>query len=600
MSLQYRPEIDGFRALAVATVILFHAKVPGFEKGFLGVDIFFVISGFLITSIIYSQNTSGSFSYIDFVQRRVRRILPALLLVMMTCIPFAWFLMLPDPLENFGQSLVATSLISNNILLWLTTGYWDLAVEFKPLLHTWSLGVEEQFYIIYPIALLFALRLPFAKCLLAFVGLATASFAFMLYSQAIDPAQAFYLLHTRAWQLLVGGMAGLLVQNGNITARPLWAGSGLVMILLALSPWPALPILMAITLVTIGSALFFIYAKSEGLESWIFTRRPVIFVGLISYSLYLWHQPALSFLRLSMFEPPRPLDLLFAISAAFVLAVATWHYVEKPFRSKYEPKVAFGSIFGCLIVTVTIGLAFHLSNGFPQRLRGVENADAAGATIAYNERVRRLLPRKLSSGYDVKPGVLVVGNSFGRDFANVLIEAGLKDDLSLLYRDDFPSCAADWGSEERKLIADLDMVIFSSGPSSCLKYTLRYFELRKKYVFFVGPKHFGSNLNPLIRMDSDARANIRLPVPTVVRKNNVKWRSRIGRNYIDIFDIISDDGGITTRVANEFGVLLTTDQIHFSKAGAIFVAQRLPRVFPEIYNLKNAGSNNILSDPKLD
>lgn len=154
MSLAYCPEIDGFRALAVGVVVLFHAWFPGFSHGFVGVDIFVVISGFLITSIIAREQAGAGFSYGDFVLSRVRRILPALVVVMLACLPFAWGLMLPDPLENFGQSLIATTFSANNILLWLTTGYWDLGSDYKPLLHTWSLGVEEQFYIFYPFLLL--------------------------------------------------------------------------------------------------------------------------------------------------------------------------------------------------------------------------------------------------------------------------------------------------------------------------------------------------------------------------------------------------------------------------------------------------------------
>lgn len=149
--MNYRPEIDGLRALAVLPVMLFHAGIQGFHGGHFGVDVFFVISGYLITSIIYSEQRAGTFSLFAFYERRARRILPALYAVMLVCLPIACLLMLPDELENFGESLVATTLFSNNILLWLTSGYWALEVEFKPLLHTWSLGIEEQYYLLFPL-----------------------------------------------------------------------------------------------------------------------------------------------------------------------------------------------------------------------------------------------------------------------------------------------------------------------------------------------------------------------------------------------------------------------------------------------------------------
>lgn len=147
--MHHRNEIDGLRALAVVPVLLFHAGFDTFSGGFVGVDIFFVISGYLITTIIIEDMEQKRFSIVNFYERRARRILPALFLVMLVCIPFSWFWMLPDPLENFGQAIVATTLFSNNILLYITSGYWELASEFKPLLHTWSLGVEEQYYVFF-------------------------------------------------------------------------------------------------------------------------------------------------------------------------------------------------------------------------------------------------------------------------------------------------------------------------------------------------------------------------------------------------------------------------------------------------------------------
>ena len=150
---KYRREIDGLRALAVIPVIFFHAGFNSFDGGFVGVDVFFVISGYLITSLIIEDLKRDSFSLLSFYERRVRRLLPALFFVMLSCIPFAWFWMLPDPLENFGQSLVANSFFMNNLLLYITSGYWDVSSQFKPLLHTWSLAVEEQFYILFPIML---------------------------------------------------------------------------------------------------------------------------------------------------------------------------------------------------------------------------------------------------------------------------------------------------------------------------------------------------------------------------------------------------------------------------------------------------------------
>lgn len=588
MSLSHRPEIDGFRALAVTTVVLFHARFPGFENGFVGVDIFFVISGFLITSIIAREQAGAGFAYGRFVMRRVRRILPALVVVMLACIPFAWWLMLPDPLENFGQSLVSTTLSANNILLWLTTGYWDLTSDFKPMLHTWSLGVEEQFYIFYPFLLVLALRLRFRACLALLGAMALLSLVLMVRALQTDPAAAFYLLHYRAWQLLIGGIAGLLFLRARWGGRPALAAAGLALILLSLVPLD-LPMPMVLGLATLGTALYLLFARAEGPVTWLFTRRPVIFVGLVSYSFYLWHQPVFAFLRVAFFETPGPVAFGLAIALAFGLSVLSWHFIETPFRS--ARRIGSGGLWafvgGGMVVAGITGMSFHLTNGLPQRLGPVGKAEAAGMSIAYNERVRRLLPRDIPADAGDRPVVLVAGNSFARDFGNVLLEADLGADLTLLYRDDLPPCPVDWSAEERALVEKLDMLVFASGAhgKACGRETVDATRDVGLPVFFGGPKHFGHNLNPLVRRTPEQRSATRLQVDEAIRSLNDSQAAWFGPHYIDILSVLSQDGGATVRVTNEAGVLLTTDRVHFSRAGAVFAAGRLHALFPEIFVL---------------
>lgn len=592
MSLSYRPEIDGFRALAVTTVVLFHAKIPGFENGFIGVDIFFVISGFLITSIIAREQAGEGFSYGRFVMRRVRRILPALVVVMLACIPFAWWLMLPDPLENFGQSLVATAFSANNILLWLTSGYWDLSSDFKPLLHTWSLGVEEQFYILYPMLLVLALRLPIRACYILMAAMAALSFWLMVRALQTDPAAAFYLLHYRAWQLLIGGIAGLLFLRARWGERPALAAAGLALVLLSLIPL-GLPMPVLLGLATLGTALYLLFARAEGLVTWVFTRPPVIFVGLVSYSFYLWHQPVFAFLRVAFFETPGQMAFGLAIVLAFGLSVLSWHFIETPFRS--ARRIGSGGLWafvgGGMAVAVIAGMSFHLANGLPQRLGSVAKAEAAGMSIAYNERVRRLLPRDIPAGVGDRPVVLITGNSFARDFANVLLEAGLGEDLVLLYRDDLSLCAFAWSDTDLALIEKLDMLILARDDyeTRCIEDTLATVQAMDLPFFAIGIKHFGTNINPLLRLSPTGRAAARLAVPEDVRARNETWKARMAPVYLDVLAILSDDGGGTIRAADDDGVFLTTDRIHLSKAGAAFVAERLPTLIPGILAL--AGRN---------
>lgn len=590
MSLSYRPEIDGLRAIAVTTAVLFHAEVTGFANGFVGVDIFFVISGFLITSIIARQQAGPGFSYATFVARRIRRILPALIVVMLACIPFAYWLMLPDPLENFGQSLIVTTFSANNILLWLTSGYWDLESEFKPLLHTWSLGVEEQFYILYPFLLVAALKLPFRACIAVLSVMAAVSFAWMVHDLRWDPEGAFYLLHTRAWQLLLGGIVGLLAMKTDVGRRPALAALGLVLIGASLIVWPdgAAPMALTLVMVSIGAALYLLWATADSPVTYLLTRRPVVLLGLISYSLYLWHQPVFAFLRVGMFEHPGPWMFAGGIGVSIILSVLSWRYVEGPFRDAriVTSRALWGSLGTGMAVVATVGFAMHHTDGFPHRLGYAADHGAAGTTIAYNERVRRLLSRSVPDGAAPLPVVLIAGNSFARDFANVVMEAGLGDQLTLLYRPDLSLCPSEWSDEEHRLAATLDMLIYGSGyyPDRCASEWFDPNSTPTVPTYFVGQKHFGANLNPLVRYDPDARSAIRLPILEEVLAREEDQVVRLGDRHVSLLAVLSDDGR-SIRVADVDGVLLTTDRVHFSRAGAIFAAQSLPIMLPSLYEL---------------
>lgn len=211
--MDYRREIDGLRAFAVLPVILFHAGFETFSGGFVGVDVFFVISGYLITTVILSELEKGSFSILNFYERRARRILPALFLVMFASIIPGYFWLMPDEFKNFGQSLVSTALFSNNILLSITSGYWDLASEFKPLLHTWSLGVEEQYYVFVPLILMIAWKLGKGTIPHIIWIIFLASFVFAIWFVNVSPKWAFYLLPTRAWEIAIGALAAIHVRS---------------------------------------------------------------------------------------------------------------------------------------------------------------------------------------------------------------------------------------------------------------------------------------------------------------------------------------------------------------------------------------------------
>ncbi len=266
--MNYRREIDGLRALAVIPVMLFHAGFKAFSGGFIGVDVFFVISGYLITSIILHDQQRDKLSLLRFYERRARRILPALFLVMaVTCI-FAYAWMLPDELKNFGQSILATTLFSNNILLAITTNYWSLASEFKPLLHTWSLGAEEQYYVIFPLLMILGWKY-FRKRMAVVFGLAALlSFAAANWGLFSKPEFTFYLLPTRAWEILIGALAAFyLIEKNRANIKYIWSellgGIGLCLIVASvflINSGDTSSGIFHLTAPTLGTALIILYA----------------------------------------------------------------------------------------------------------------------------------------------------------------------------------------------------------------------------------------------------------------------------------------------------------------------------------------------------
>lgn len=338
---KYRPEIDGLRAIAVMPVILFHAGFELFSGGFVGVDIFFVISGYLITSIVLTELDRGTFSLWSFYDRRLRRILPALLTVIGLTTIVATFLMVPGQLKDFGQSMIASVAFSANIYFWLKLNYWSQSSEFVPLLHLWSLGVEEQFYLLTPLMALFASKRGILLGL--FAGLALTSFAAMLYMYQIgQEATAFYLLPFRAWEIAVGGVAALL--QHKVTRVPirddLVAGCALLVLVACLvllhdGATPAimfgLPVFSTFTLI--------LFCRSGGVTARLLSSKLLVGIGLISYSLYLFHQPVLALLRVGSLGPLDLVQTWAAIALTFLLASLTYKFVETPFRRHSAPRI---------------------------------------------------------------------------------------------------------------------------------------------------------------------------------------------------------------------------------------------------------------------
>ena len=378
--MKYRAEIDGLRALAVLPVILFHAGFEWFSGGFVGVDVFFVISGYLITTIIISEMAEKKFSIVNFYERRARRILPALFFVMAACLPFAWLWLTPTDLKDFGQSLVAVSTFSSNILFWLESGYFDTSAELKPLLHTWSLAVEEQYYILFPIFLMLTWRLGLKWILILLSIVFLISLGVAQWGAYNMPSAAFFLLPTRGWELLIGVFAAFYLKyNTHLKSYSLNQALSLIgfgMIAYSIiafdktTPFPSLYALIP----TIGTGLLILCAVPKTYVHKFLSLKFVVGIGLISYSAYLWHQPLLSFARHRLLGDVSDLILIALCITSLVMAWFSWRFVEKPFRDKkiITQKKIFLLSLVCIGVFCSIGLSMHLKNGYGDRVNFTE------------------------------------------------------------------------------------------------------------------------------------------------------------------------------------------------------------------------------------
>ncbi len=405
-------------------VVLFHAGFAAASGGFVGVDVFFVISGYLITANLHGDLLAGRFSIVGFYERRARRILPALFVMMLgSAIGAALFL--PDDFKLFGESEAAAALSVSNIFFWRHTGYFDVGAGLSPLLHTWSLAVEEQFYLLFPPLLWATARLcrgRRAGLIGVFAVLWALSFGFSLWQVAHDQRAAFYLPLDRAWELLTGALLAMgvsppparrwMAEAGGLAGLALVVAPG--WLLPSTAPFPGLNALAP----CVGAALLIWAGGGQHGAATLAVRalrvRALVLLGLISYSLYLWHWPLLVFTRYYMLEEPGPWIRAAVLVLAFAVATASWWFVERPFRTRRllagRPALFVASA-AAVVAACFGGAAVALARGVPQRLTPAAVALAAGADDhnAYRDRCFALTPADLDAGRFCRIGARTSG-----------------------------------------------------------------------------------------------------------------------------------------------------------------------------------------------
>jgi|WetSurSiteA1Bulk_404760.scaffolds.fasta_scaffold00192_2 peptidoglycan/LPS O-acetylase OafA/YrhL len=455
---KYRADIDGLRAIAVLSVVSFHAFPNGLKGGFIGVDIFFIISGFLISTIIFSNLERGSFSFIEFYSRRIKRIFPALLLVLIACFVFGWFVLLADEYKQLGKHIAGGAGFVSNFMFWKESGYFDNAADTKPLLHLWSLGIEEQFYIVWPLLLWFAWQ---QRLNLLTITITVLIFSFALNISKVysDTVAAFYLPQTRFWELLAGSVLAYLTlykqnmfpsfkqkldewlsliicaqapeKNGN-TLRSVQSLLGAILITFGVVVitkerhfpgwWAVFP--------TVGAVLIISAGTGAWLNRAVLSNRLLVWFGLISFPLYLWHWPLLSFARIIESEKPSQGIRIAVVLISIVLAWLTYKLIEKPIRFGNHSTVKTITLFVLMVAVGSVGYYDYKHNGLNFRLiqteqnetfdyathwQGWEKCDYVSAPIPNNGGCRIL--------HQNKPiDIIVIGDSHAGHLASGLKE----------------------------------------------------------------------------------------------------------------------------------------------------------------------------------
>lgn len=446
---KYRPDIDGLRAIAVVSVVTYHAFPTRIQGGFIGVDIFFVISGFLISTIIFENLDKGTFSFAEFYSRRIKRIFPALLLVLTTSYVFGWFFLLADEYKQLGKHIAAGMGFLSNFILWSEAGYFDSAAETKPLLHLWSLGIEEQFYLVWPFLVWIFWHLKLDVIVLA-VCIAALSFFLNMQAVTTDPVAAFYSPQTRFWELLSGSILAWSVLRHRTKAEVVrhkldcWfrkalhrssaapgkmevlsnilSASGVVTLVFGFihinkdlsfpGAWAVVPVSGAVLMIMAG--------QKSWINKHVLSNRFVIWLGLISFPLYLWHWPLLSFARIVEREAPDRLTRSCALILSVILAWMTYRFLERPIRSSGRNHLKVSALSLMSIVIGATGYITYSHEGLTFRKKVKDNAENTAAFDWPKENLRNeeclslILPRSiqfclLSKGYPVT--VALIGDS---------------------------------------------------------------------------------------------------------------------------------------------------------------------------------------------
>lgn len=607
---KYRPDIDGLRALAVYSVILFHLQFDlafnfKLTGGFIGVDIFFVISGYLISSIIFSEIDENKFSITSFYNRRARRILPVYILISIVSSLFSFIIFLPGDLLEYSKSLLSSIFFSSNFFFWKNTGYFFDDNELKPLIHTWSLSVEEQFYIIFPICLLIVLKY-FKKLILS---LLITVFLISLIVAQIESSQgsagSFFLLPTRAWELIAGVLCCLYLRQKknevNFFVKDLLSFSGLIIIFLSIYFFnenfshPGLATLFPVA----ATMLIIIFGEENTLTYKVLSNKVLVFNGLISYSLYMWHQPFIAFLNYYK-DSVSQLENVILIFVIFISSILSWKFIEKPARdiSIINNKLYYKLLTFMILTLLLISLYGIKSKGLIHKYEEsdhhlLSNNNQYGSYVwKHSAKFKNKLLNE-----DWEKNILIIGDSFSQDILNSFLEndvlrknefswSGINTGCKKSTKD--IKCLNDNINKNKILIKNIEnanLILLSMSWTdnnfenlTQLKESGKYDHFFKKLII-IGSKNFEKfskkKRKKLLEFSKEERTMMhnKLNIPFIKRNQNME--EYFGKkNFVSLIDIFCDLKK-HCKTFSKNNRLISYDGSHLTKEGAIYLGEKL-------------------------
>jgi peptidoglycan/LPS O-acetylase OafA/YrhL len=563
---KYRKDIDGLRAIAVITVILFHLGY--LPNGYLGVDIFFAISGYLITKIVYSEAVNNRFSIANFYLRRIRRIIPLVLFTTTIVLIIGVFVMLPDDLENLSQSVFATNLFANNILLLITTrNYWDLVNDYKPLMHTWSLGVEEQFYLAYPIIFLL-LKGKSSRWILPVLIILTV-FSLILFISSSNEAFKFYSIQFRFFELSLGGLGAIILKDKLLITRFRIVFLSIVLLILFFNINVSSSV--KLFLIVIASIGVLISANNQNkLVSIFLENKMMIGIGKISFSLYIWHQIILAYTRYFILVKITFIDSVIIFIILVVLSILTFHFIEQPFRNKKKISTQFLLLASSLVFAIICSSSLYIytikgiTRDVPELEIEKNKIYEGNVHIKYNERIY-----ELNKGFttNAKIKVLVIGNSYARDWANILLESKKGKDLEISYVYTIKNC-----TDLDKRLNTAKYIFVSEMTIKQLDDLKTKIDIDTSKVWNVGTKNFGSN-NGLFynRISGENYFFQRTKLDPGFLEKNFELKKQWHAKYIDLIGMIIDKED-KIPVFTPDHKFISQDCRHLTHSGAVYFA----------------------------